>query len=182
VFRWYRAGWGRYTQADPLGIPADINLYRYADNNPSLATDPLGHQSLYQPRYPSNDIPTRPGCQAGAWEFTGNEWQRSQFRRWVLWYSQSAQIGWGENDVPLACVCIYRMTSALSRNTNTERFRRSVTCCGSPDYVQETSRSYTHESSLDSIYSRRGVDYLRRKWGKIVGFQCECDPVLLEEF
>ncbi len=42
VFRWYRAGWGRYTQADPIGLKSDTHPYRYTHSNPVVATDPLG--------------------------------------------------------------------------------------------------------------------------------------------
>jgi RHS repeat-associated protein len=43
VFRWYRAGWGRYTQADPLSRRlADLDLYAYVRNNPVNAADPTG--------------------------------------------------------------------------------------------------------------------------------------------
>jgi RHS repeat-associated protein len=42
IFRWYRAGWGRYTQADPLGLVASLNLYRYAQDNPIDMVDPDG--------------------------------------------------------------------------------------------------------------------------------------------
>ncbi|HEX6641193.1 MAG TPA: RHS repeat-associated core domain-containing protein, partial [Thermoanaerobaculia bacterium] len=42
VFRWYRSGWGRYTQVDPLGIGPDINLFRYAVGNPLTSVDQLG--------------------------------------------------------------------------------------------------------------------------------------------
>lgn len=43
TFRWYRAGWGRYTQSDPLDFEGgDINLYRYALANPLRFADPLG--------------------------------------------------------------------------------------------------------------------------------------------
>jgi RHS repeat-associated protein len=42
IFRWYRAGWGRYTQADPMGLGPDINIYRYAASNPISIDDPLG--------------------------------------------------------------------------------------------------------------------------------------------
>jgi RHS repeat-associated protein len=42
VFRWYRAGWGRYTQADPLGIEPDLNVYRYVSNRPTAMTDRTG--------------------------------------------------------------------------------------------------------------------------------------------
>jgi RHS repeat-associated protein len=42
IFRWYRAGWGRYTQADPLGLNGDPHPYTYALANPARFTDPLG--------------------------------------------------------------------------------------------------------------------------------------------
>jgi RHS repeat-associated protein len=34
IFRWFRAGWGRYTQADPMGLRGGINPYMYAGDNP----------------------------------------------------------------------------------------------------------------------------------------------------
>jgi RHS repeat-associated protein len=42
VFRFYRAGWGRYTQVDPIGISGDINIYRYATSNALRYTDVWG--------------------------------------------------------------------------------------------------------------------------------------------
>jgi len=42
IFRWYKGGWGRYTQPDPIGLESETNLYAYALSNPLLATDPLG--------------------------------------------------------------------------------------------------------------------------------------------
>lgn len=42
IFRWYRAGWGRYTQADPLEFKGGINLFAYALENPLRYKDPLG--------------------------------------------------------------------------------------------------------------------------------------------
>ncbi|HET7436021.1 MAG TPA: RHS repeat-associated core domain-containing protein [Thermoanaerobaculia bacterium] len=41
VFRWYRAGAGRYTQADPLD-KGEGGIYVYAAAVPSAVTDPLG--------------------------------------------------------------------------------------------------------------------------------------------
>ena len=38
IFRWYRAAWGRYTQADPVGVPT----YVYSNANPVGVFDPLG--------------------------------------------------------------------------------------------------------------------------------------------
>jgi RHS repeat-associated protein len=42
IFRWYRAGWGRYTQADPIVRMAALAPYEYAGDAPTVATDPLG--------------------------------------------------------------------------------------------------------------------------------------------
>jgi RHS repeat-associated protein len=42
IFRWYRAGWARYTQADPLGTLGDANPYQYAMGTPLTNVDPLG--------------------------------------------------------------------------------------------------------------------------------------------
>jgi RHS repeat-associated protein len=46
IFRWYRPGWGRYTQPDPLmsrnPIFGDVNLYSYVSNAPITGQDPLG--------------------------------------------------------------------------------------------------------------------------------------------
>lgn len=50
VFRWYRSGWGRYTQADPLGLAGSSNLFGYVDENPLSFSDPLG---LISPVHPT---------------------------------------------------------------------------------------------------------------------------------
>jgi hypothetical protein len=31
IFRWYRDGWGRYTQSDPLRLRVGSNLYDYRE-------------------------------------------------------------------------------------------------------------------------------------------------------
>ena len=46
IFRWYRYGWGRYTQADPLGLVGGLNPYAYVRGNPVKWDDPLG---LFRP-------------------------------------------------------------------------------------------------------------------------------------
>src|SRR5262249_12940343 len=42
VFRWYRDGWGRYTQADPVGLRGGLNTFVYALNRPTSVVDPRG--------------------------------------------------------------------------------------------------------------------------------------------
>jgi RHS repeat-associated protein len=39
VFRWYRSGWGRYAQSDPISSAATPNPYQYALANPLRVTD-----------------------------------------------------------------------------------------------------------------------------------------------
>ena len=41
IFRWYRAGWGRYSQPDPMEY-GEQSTYRYTDGNPVLSIDPHG--------------------------------------------------------------------------------------------------------------------------------------------
>jgi RHS repeat-associated protein len=42
IFRWYRAGWGRYTQGDRIGLPGGLNSYSYVDEDPVNFIDSLG--------------------------------------------------------------------------------------------------------------------------------------------
>jgi RHS repeat-associated protein len=42
IFRWYRAGWGRYTESDPIGLSGGLNLFSYAESNPVIHTDFFG--------------------------------------------------------------------------------------------------------------------------------------------
>jgi RHS repeat-associated protein len=69
VHRWYRPGWGRYTQADPIGVGgagqfrgssmtngahagdlAAVLLYVYAGNAPGRNTDPSGLKLIWSNR------------------------------------------------------------------------------------------------------------------------------------
>jgi len=44
-YRTYAQRWGRYTQPDPIGLQSDLNLYRYAIDNPLSIVDPNGLQA-----------------------------------------------------------------------------------------------------------------------------------------
>ena len=42
-YRWYDPGLGKFISRDPIGFAGgDLNLYRYAENNPTNRIDPLG--------------------------------------------------------------------------------------------------------------------------------------------
>jgi RHS repeat-associated protein len=42
IFRFFRSGWGKYTQADPLGLASGTNLFAYASATPVIRRDRLG--------------------------------------------------------------------------------------------------------------------------------------------
>jgi RHS repeat-associated protein len=46
VFRWYRSGWGRYSQSDPIGLQGGPNMYSYALANPLIHADPYGLRAM----------------------------------------------------------------------------------------------------------------------------------------
>jgi len=60
IFRWYRAGWGRYSGPDRLGLAGGLNLYAYVGGNPLLRTDPYGlvsyHETLTRSAVSANDL------------------------------------------------------------------------------------------------------------------------------
>jgi RHS repeat-associated protein len=56
IFRWYRAGWGRYTQADPATFEGGLNLYAYALDNPIVRYDRNGLTSYKN--FPSDKAQT----------------------------------------------------------------------------------------------------------------------------
>jgi RHS repeat-associated protein len=47
IFRWYRAGWGRYTQADPIPFERAHRAYSYVESNPENGVDPRGLYAVY---------------------------------------------------------------------------------------------------------------------------------------
>jgi RHS repeat-associated protein len=42
IFRWYRTTWGRYTQADPIGLGGGMNVLGYVNGNPVNIIDRVG--------------------------------------------------------------------------------------------------------------------------------------------
>lgn len=88
IFRWYRAGWGRYTQSDPLLGMLQSNVaarrssryaaftadpYRYADGSPTRFVDPLGLAPC-GPNPANSDLPCGAKCLAG------RDWALCSFR------------------------------------------------------------------------------------------------------
>ena len=49
-FRDYDSSIGRYTQSDPLGLEGGISTYAYANNEPSMVSDPTGLLPIILPR------------------------------------------------------------------------------------------------------------------------------------
>ncbi|HET9210780.1 MAG TPA: RHS repeat-associated core domain-containing protein, partial [Thermoanaerobaculia bacterium] len=63
IHRWYRGEWGRYTQADPIGL-GDLNVFGYAANNPLGYSDPEG---LFNINNIIKQLPTSdPGASCGS--------------------------------------------------------------------------------------------------------------------
>jgi RHS repeat-associated protein len=60
IFRWYRNGWGRYTQEDPLGIASGPNVYSYVGGNPITSSDSRGLSAAPQPAPVPVGAPPRP--------------------------------------------------------------------------------------------------------------------------
>jgi RHS repeat-associated protein len=77
IFRWYRSGWGRYTQADPAWEPeraSELNHYAYVAENPIRRADPAGLCASCD------------DCPSGEWNF--NSWPG---------FGVSAAAGWGKS-------------------------------------------------------------------------------------
>jgi RHS repeat-associated protein len=70
VFRWYRSGWGRYTQTDPIGITGGgVNLFNYVRANPLVLTDKFGLKCCPKDMF-VNLQPINRLASAGLWEVT----------------------------------------------------------------------------------------------------------------
>jgi RHS repeat-associated protein len=67
ILRWYASGWGRYTQADPLGLAASLNAYRYAQADPIRLIDANGLRACTSEQVKS----CRRGCAALGKKFLG---------------------------------------------------------------------------------------------------------------
>ena len=96
IFRWYRSGWGRYTQPDPLGLATEHtaifysdwtastngeNLYGYAAARPTILTDRTGLQVAI----PIPSVGPAAGAIGGATAVAALAacWQDAACRRWL---------------------------------------------------------------------------------------------------
>jgi RHS repeat-associated protein len=80
IHRWYRAGWSRYTQADPIGVvrPSEIaNLYQYADGDPIGIYDPSGLDAV-------TDDPQIQKCTYCIFTKAGSGWYNSEEAFWII--------------------------------------------------------------------------------------------------
>ena len=197
IFRWYRAGWGRYTQADPAGVSSDLNLYRYAAGAPTDAIDPLGLQ-LYVPRYPSNAAPR--GCRATAWTYAGS--QEREYRSRSVWelvdetpiepgYEGAAEgggapghsvngvgqgrggggheVAGGEGHIAISCLCTYRMIGVKHYIERWDKFSRTV-CCNGWKQTELTRTLSARGSQFESVWSSEK----RTAHWPAAGGQCLC--------
>jgi RHS repeat-associated protein len=131
IFRWYRGGWGRYSQADPKGLRGSWNLYAYVADSPVNTLDPLGLQ-LYKPRYPPNQPPAN--CTASPWQFVTN--RTDQYGRartiWKLVSEEPFEIASEEPEghTGIICKCEYELAGVEKTYQASEQFQRTITCCG----------------------------------------------------
>jgi RHS repeat-associated protein len=82
IFRWYRSGWGRYTQTDPIGLSGGLNLFQYAASAPFTYSDHNGLVCGVTVWTQEQEVDMSEG-----WE---NGFKRSWGHRWVEWPGGSA--------------------------------------------------------------------------------------------
>ncbi|HEX9982475.1 MAG TPA: RHS repeat-associated core domain-containing protein [Thermoanaerobaculia bacterium] len=65
IFRWYRGGWGRYTQSDPIGLNGGLNMFVYVIGNPVTLGDRIGAA----PEFPQFPKTHRGPCYSEEWKY-----------------------------------------------------------------------------------------------------------------
>jgi RHS repeat-associated protein len=152
IFRWYRPTWGRYTQADPIGMSqfslhsqgpvANANLYAYVGNAPTDYIDPLGLQLVVPTQPPI--IPLPPGCTAGPWGLldttildlgSHNRWKQVESIVTTL-IRQGSGTGGAAKGGP--CDCGWVVVGREHAYQWASTFSRPVSCgqCPPKDYVE----------------------------------------------
>jgi|GEM_PF-6406387 len=93
------AGWGRYTQADPVGLRGGLNTFVYALNRPVSVVDPRGltpAQSQFPPPLPPFEgLPPQFKLPNLCKDCDKNEIRKERDR--VDWYLQQMKNGYGPN-------------------------------------------------------------------------------------
>ncbi|HKO58476.1 MAG TPA: RHS repeat-associated core domain-containing protein [Thermoanaerobaculia bacterium] len=180
IFRWYRDGWGRYTQGDPVGLNGRAtSLYDYSLDNPLLYTDRTGLQVLYDPG-PTPNGAVRKGCTAGPWRNVPTDpFVLGQQRLWQKTGEeviQAASSGTPNSagDKALAgnaspgqpgrttfntgwCRCDYQVVGVTTYYGASELWERSVSCCGESATERTTTRNRFWSNTQPAIGGTKSV-------------------------
>ncbi len=187
VHRWYEPGTGRYGRVDPLGLVADIHLYRYAKQDPLTWIDPLGLQLVKPPDIPYFEPPgdnLPPNCSAGPWVFDDfGVRSEPQEMQWVL---RRAQRKWVR--IPPAfgialpiptgsCDCFYVPRGLIQPHQRVERWKRRLECDGCPAGEETRLRDAAEpESQWEDRVPVLPANGVR----KTTAPGCLCQPILTE--
>ena len=115
-FRWYRAGWGRYLEADPIGLRGGVNLFGYANGNSLRFVDPLGLQDLG----PADCV------ESTYREYLGTDYEKLSSRNlWKFVRSWTVTIGELETG---RCFCQFKLTGTIDTFQDVEKWRTEIIC------------------------------------------------------
>lgn len=156
IFRWYRSGWGRYTQSDRFISPraSEPNLFAYVNGNPLMRKDPWGLFQIHGSCDCPGGMVNVPKTISQACKFAKNPTCREIARRAQFVALDRAGLATPE---PL--------DQCLQRRCSTEEMGRwpKIGCFDSPDDCGETTPSgniwlYKGPSSCPNR-PERGRDY-----------------------
>jgi RHS repeat-associated protein len=127
--RYYGPQWGRWTNQDPIGEAAELNLYAYVGNRPTNTVDPLGMYWLLNPG--ANQKQQQACCKYTeltvynpAIELLGSATERRRFQETV-----DCAAGVAAPEGCCRCSCFRSsFTSDFSRSLDSARWGKCCTC------------------------------------------------------